>query len=88
MLDIETDSHADTEQTPDGGLILRGGDDEDLANAGPHERGGAVLDHGLVQGRDERLWWLHGGGVDASAATASEDDATGSRRARQKQGEE
>ena len=55
--------------------ILRGADEQHVFDARQHERGQRVIDHGLVVHRHELLADSLRHGVQASAGTASEDDA-------------
>ena len=55
--------------------VLRGGDDQDVADAGQHQRGQRVIDHRLVVDRQQLLGDRQGGGVQPGAGAAGEDDA-------------
>ena len=55
--------------------ILRGGDDEDVADARQHEGAERVVDHRFVVDRDELLGDGQGGRVQPGAGAAGEDDA-------------
>ena len=51
------------------------GDDEDLADIGQHEHRERVVDHRLVEDRQELFGDRYGQGVEARALAAGEDDA-------------
>ena len=55
-------------------LVLRGRDDEDLADAGHHQRGQRVVDHRLVVDRHELLADAAGDRVQPRARAAGQDD--------------
>ncbi len=55
--------------------VLRGGDDEHLADACEHERGQRVVDHRLVVHRQQLLAHRLGDGVEPGAGAAGEDEA-------------
>ncbi|MNW09717.1 hypothetical protein D3C71_2067810 [compost metagenome] len=52
---------------------MRGGDDENLANAGQHQHRDRIVDHRLVVDRQQLLGYTQGNGVQASAGTTGED---------------
>ena len=54
--------------------VLRGGDDQDVLNAGKHQRGQGVVDHGFVVHRQQLLAGDHGERIQASACAAGKDD--------------
>mgnify|MGYP000172639273 CR=1 FL=1 len=55
--------------------VLRGADDEDVADARQHEGAERVVDHGLVVHRQQLLADGQGGRVQARARAAGQDDA-------------
>ena len=68
-------SRAVAEQRPELGLVLRRRDDEDLADAGHHERRQRVIDHRLVVDGHELLRDALGDRPKPRAGAAGEDDA-------------
>ena len=55
--------------------ILRGGDDQDVANAGQQQRGQRVVDHRLVVDRQQLLGYRQGGRMEPGTGAAGEDEA-------------
>src|SRR5207247_4644221 len=55
VLDAEAEVAAVAEETLERALVLRAGDDQDVADPGEHERRERVVDHGLVVDRNELL---------------------------------
>jgi hypothetical protein len=54
---------------------LRGGNDEDVANARQHQGAERVVDHRLVVNRQQLLGDCFGHGVEPGAGAAGKDDA-------------
>jgi hypothetical protein len=77
---VEAELRAVAEQALEQRQILRGGDDEDLPDAGEHQHRQRVVDHRLVVHRHELF--AHGDGerVKPGAGPAGEDDAAAGRR--------
>ena len=57
------------------GLILGGGDDRDLANAGQHQHAEGVIDHRFVIDRQQLFADAHGDRVKPRARSSGQDDA-------------
>ena len=55
--------------------VLRGGDEENLADAGEHQHRQRIIDHRLVVDRHELLAHGDGQGIEPGAGAAGEDDA-------------
>src|SRR3989454_1460946 len=55
VLDAEAEVAAVAEETLERALVLRAGDDQDVADPGEHEGRERVVDHGLVVDRNELL---------------------------------
>ena len=74
VLEVDTPLAAVAEQLLEARGVLRGGDDQDVADAGQHERGQRVVDHRFVVDRQQLLGHRQGGGMEPGAGTAGEDD--------------
>ena len=66
---------AAAQQKPEERQILRGADDQDLANARQHERGKRIIDHRLVIDRQQLFADCQGDRMQARALAARQDDA-------------
>src|ERR1700752_512308 len=55
---------------------MRGGDDEDVADAGDHQRRQRIVDHRLVVHGQQLLGRAHGDRIQPRARSAGQDDAT------------
>jgi hypothetical protein len=75
VLQVEAPLVAVAQQLLEARGVLRGGDDEDVADARQHEGAQRVVDHRFVVHRDELLGDGQGGGVQPGAGAAGEDDA-------------
>lgn len=79
-LDLVGESHAKlsavAKQVLKARRILRGGDDENVANAREHEGGKRVVDHRLVVDGQQLLAGDHGEWVEARTCASGQDDAT------------
>ena len=75
ILDLHAPVGAVAQQLLEARRILRGGDDQHLANPAQHQRGERVVDHRLVVHRQQLLGHGLRHGIQASARTAGEDDA-------------
>ena len=64
-----------TEQPLEGGLVVRGGDDQHLTDPGQHQGAERVMDHWLVVHRHQLLAHRRGKRCQASATASSENDA-------------
>lgn len=56
------------------GQVFRRGDDQDITDAGQHQRGDRVVNHRFVVDRQQLLGHAAGDGVQASAGAAGQDD--------------
>ena len=65
------------EQSPEQRLLLRPGDDEDVANACHHQRGERVVDHRLVVDGQQLLACDASEGMEPGAGAAGENDSFG-----------
>ena len=75
VLDVHAPSASVTEQLGKARRVLRGGDDQDLADATEHQGAERVIDHGLVV-NGQQLLGDHGGGrVQAGAGATGEQNA-------------
>ena len=63
------------EQPPEAGQVVRGADQQDLPDAGEHQRRQRVVDHRLVVDREQLLRHRPGDRVQPGAGAAGEDDA-------------
>ena len=75
VLKVDAPGGAVAEEAAEGGEVVRGGDDEDLADASQHEYGDGVVNHGLVVHGDHLLGDAFGDGVEACARSAREYDS-------------
>ena len=75
VLQVDAPLAAVAEQLLEARGVLRGGDDQDVPDAGQQERGQRVIDHRLVVDRQQLLGDRQGGGVQPGAGAAGEDDA-------------
>src|SRR2546427_134545 len=74
VLDAEAEVAAVAEETLERALVLRAGDDQDVADPGEHERRERVVDHGLVVDRNELLAHREREREEAGAGAPGEDD--------------
>ena len=78
-LDGVADAHAEAaavaEQADEGGVVFGGGNDEDVADAGEHQHGQGVVDHGFVVHGQQLLGNAACDGVETGAGAAGKDDA-------------
>src|SRR2546426_7689754 len=74
VLDAEAEVAAVAEETLERALVLRAGDDQDVADPGEHERRERVVDHGLVVDRNELLAHREREREEAGARAPGEDD--------------
>ena len=75
VLQVDAPLAAVAEQLLEARGVLRGGDDQDVADAGQQERGQRVVDHRLVVDRQQLLGNRQGGRMQPGAGAAGEDDA-------------
>ena len=75
VLQVDAPRAAIAEELFEARGVLRGGDDQDVADAGQHQRGQRVVDHRLVVDRQQLLGDRQGGGMEPGAGAASEDEA-------------
>ena len=75
VLQVDAPLAAVAEQLLEARGVLRGGDDQNVADAGQQERGQRVVDHRLVVDRQQLLGYRQGGRMQAGAGTTGEDDA-------------
>ena len=73
--EVHAVARAVPEQALEVGEVRRGGDDQDVPDAGKHEGGQRVVDHGLVVDRQQLLGGHERERVQARAGPAGEDDA-------------
>ena len=73
--EVHAVARAVPEQALEVGQVRRGGDDQDVPDAGQHEGGQRVVDHGLVVDRQQLLGGHERERVQARAGPAGEDDA-------------
>ena len=75
VIDVDAEMLAVAEQPAERLLVLRCRDEENLADAGKHQRRERVVDHRLVVDRHELLGHCDGEGIQPGPGTAGEDDA-------------
>ena len=75
VLQVQTPFAAVAQQLLKARCVLRGADDQDVANARQHQGAERVVDHGLVVHRQQLLADGQGGRVQARARAAGQDDA-------------
>ena len=75
VLQVDAPLAAVAEQLLEARGVLRGGDDQDVTDAGQQQRGQRVVDHRLVVDRQQLLGDRQGGGMQPGAGAAGEDDA-------------
>ena len=75
VLQVDAPFAAVAEQLFEARGVLRGGDDQDVLDAGQQERGQRVVDHRLVVDRQQLLGYRQGGGMEPGAGAAGEDEA-------------
>ena len=75
VLDVEAPALPVAQQVLERRLVLRRGDDQDLAHVRLEQRRERVVDHRLVEDRHELLAHADRGGVQARAGSTREDDA-------------
>ena len=76
---LNTPLPAITQQFGKRRLVLGGGDNQDLPNAGPHQGGQGVVDHRFVIHRHQLLADRAGQGVESGTRASRQDDAFVSR---------
>src|SRR5205085_10642975 len=81
VCEIESPLRAVAEQTPKERLIVGSGDEEDVDDAGEHQRRQRVVDHRLVVDRQELLGYDGRDRVKAGSGASGEDDSFSHRRA-------
>lgn len=74
ILQAATDVLAVAEQPPEPGEVLRRRDNEDVADAGQHQRRQRIVDHRLVVNGEQLLADTLGDGVEPCAAPARQYD--------------
>ena len=75
VIDGQSPLAAVAKQLSEQRVVARRGDDQDLADAGHHQRRQRVVDHRLVVHRQQLLADRDGDRVQAGAGAAGEDDA-------------
>jgi hypothetical protein len=75
IVDADAVLRAVTEQAAELRQVLRGGDQQQVADAGEQQGRQRIVDHRLVVDGEELLRGGEGGGVQAGAGAAGEDDA-------------
>ena len=75
VLQVDAPLAAVAEQLLEARGVLRGGDDQDVPDAGQQQRGQRVVDHRLVVDRQQLLGYRQGGGMQPGAGAAGEDEA-------------
>ena len=75
VLEIDAEARSVAEEFCEARRVLRGGDDQDVANPGQHQRGQRIVDHRLVVDRQQALADRMGDGIEARARASGEDDA-------------
>ncbi|OIQ75685.1 hypothetical protein GALL_426430 [mine drainage metagenome] len=75
VVQVESPLAAVTQQLGESRRVLRGGNDEDVAHAGKHQRRQRVVDHRLVVHRQQLLADRLRDRVEPRAGTAGEDEA-------------
>ena len=74
VLDLDTESFAIPQNPLKGGLVVRGGYHEDLANTRQHEGGERVIDQRLVVHRNQLFADAEGDRVEPGPRSARQDD--------------
>ena len=75
VLQADAEVRTVAEQAAEGGVVFGRGDDEDVADAGKHEHGERVINHGFVVHWQKLLGYAACDGVEPCAGAAGEDDA-------------
>ena len=75
IAEAHTQLAAIAQQTAEARQVVGRGDDEDVADAGEHQRRDGIIDHRLVIYGDELLADALGDGVEAGAGSASQNDS-------------
>ena len=75
VLQVDAPLAAVAEQLLEAWGVLRGGDDQDVLDAGQQQRGQRVVDHRFVVDRQQLLGNRQGGGMQPGTGAAGEDDA-------------
>jgi hypothetical protein len=75
VTEVDAATGAVAEQDLEMRLILRGGDDQDVADAGQHQDRQRVIDQRLVVDREQLLADRQGDRIKPRARAAGEDDA-------------
>ena len=75
VLQVDAPLAAVAEQLLEARGVLRGGDDQDVLDAGQQQRGQRIVDHRLVVDRQQLLGYRQGGGMQPGAGAAGEDEA-------------
>ena len=75
VLEMDAVAGAIAEQVLESGQIVGRGDEQNVANAGQHQRGERVVHHRLVVHRQQALGGAVGDGIEARARSARENDA-------------
>ena len=75
VVQVDAPLAAVAEQLLEARGVLRGGDDQDVADAGQQQRGQRVIDHRLVVDRQQLLGYRQGGRMQPGAGAAGEDEA-------------
>jgi hypothetical protein len=78
VLNANAESLAIAQQSFEAADIVRGRDQQDVANTREHQRGQRVVDHRLVVDRQQLLAGGERDGVESSARSPGQDDAFGS----------
>jgi len=75
VVQVEAPPFAGAEQLLEARGVLRGGDDQDVADSSQHQGAQRVVDHRLVEHRQQLLANGQRCGVQAGAGATGEDDA-------------